>query len=51
MYNKESCKSCGSHLTPVSFCKVCKEQISWVCDRCEGMSDVTHSHTQTIVTE
>ena len=44
MYNKESCKACGTYLTPVSLCNVCKEQISWVCNRCDRMYDVTHTH-------
>ena len=34
MYNKESCKACGTYLTSVSLCEVCEEQISWVCSKC-----------------
>ena len=26
MYNKESCKVCGTYLTSVSLCEVCEEQ-------------------------
>ena len=44
MYNKESCKACGTYLTSVSLCNVCKEQISWVCSKCAKMYDVTHAH-------
>jgi hypothetical protein len=49
MYNKESCKACGTYLTSVSLCNVCKEQISWVCSKCERMYDVTHTHNLVIV--
>ena len=44
MFNKESCKACGTYLTPTSVCSVCKEYISWLCGKCERMEDVTHSH-------
>ena len=49
MYNKESCKACGTYLTSVSLCNVCKEQISWVCSKCERMYDVTHTHNLLIL--
>jgi len=38
------CRSCGTYLTPVSTCTVCKEDISWVCQRCDLIEDVTHAH-------
>ena len=44
MFNKESCKACGTYLTPTSVCSVCKEYVSWLCNKCERMEDVTHSH-------
>jgi hypothetical protein len=44
MFNKESCKACGTYLTPISVCSVCKEYVSWLCGKCERMEDVTHSH-------
>ncbi len=44
MYNKESCRACGTYLTSVSLCEVCGEQISWVCRNCDKMYDVTHMH-------
>jgi hypothetical protein len=44
MYNKESCKVCGTYLTSVSLCEVCKEQILWVCNKCDKMYDVTRAH-------
>ena len=45
MFNKESCKACGTYLTPTSVCSVCKEHVSWLCGKCERMEDVTHSHS------
>jgi hypothetical protein len=44
MYNKESCRACGTYLTSVSLCEVCGEQISWLCSNCDKMCDVTHAH-------
>ena len=44
MFNKESCKACGTYLTPTSVCSICKEYVSWLCGKCERMEDVTHSH-------
>jgi len=44
MYNKYSCKVCGTYLTSVSLCEVCEEQISWMCSKCDKMYDVTHAH-------
>jgi hypothetical protein len=49
MYNKESCKACGTYLTSVSLCEVCEEQISWVCSKCDKMYDVTHAHNNVLV--
>ena len=44
MYNKDSCKVCGTYMTFVSLCEVCEEQISWMCSKCDKMYDVTHAH-------
>ena len=44
MFNKTSCRPCGGYLTPTSHCTVCKEYISWVCNSCERLEDVTHNH-------
>jgi hypothetical protein len=27
MFNKESCRACGTYLTPISVCNFCKEYI------------------------
>jgi hypothetical protein len=50
MFNKESCRACGTYLTPISVCNFCKEYISWLCGKCERMEDVTHSHDYCRVT-
>jgi RNase P subunit RPR2 len=44
MYNKQSCRECGTFLTPHSVCNVCKEHISWICIKCGKAEDVTHDH-------
>ena len=43
MSHKGSCRACGSSLTPMAECKICK-YIGWVCSRCDRMEDVTHIH-------
>ncbi len=40
-----SCRSCGQYLIPVLHCNVCRESISWICNSCERLKDVTHCHT------
>lgn len=40
-----SCRSCGRYLIPVLHCNVCMESISWICNSCERLKDVTHHHT------
>ena len=44
MYDRGSCKACGTHLTPSAICNICKEYVSWVCGKCYKIDDVTHSH-------
>ena len=44
MFNKESCRSCGKILVPISMCKLCKEHVSWICNKCQRVEDVTHKH-------
>ena len=50
MFNKESCRACGTYLTPISICNFCKEYISWLCGKCERMDDVNHLHDYCRVT-
>jgi hypothetical protein len=45
MYHKGSCRACGTHLTPTSVCNICNEHITWTCNKCDKMEDVTHEHT------
>ena len=44
MFNKESCRSCGKTLVPILMCNLCKEHISWVCNMCQRVEDVSHKH-------
>ena len=44
MFNKESCRSCGSILSPVSKCKLCNEYVSWICNYCQQVEEVSHKH-------
>ena len=45
VFNKGSCRNCGSLLTPLSICLSCKENVSWVCNGCGKADDVTHLHS------
>ncbi|MDP9489927.1 MAG: hypothetical protein M3P28_06995 [Thermoproteota archaeon] len=47
MFNKESCRSCGKILVPISMCNYCKEHISWICNKCQRVEDVSHKHDRT----
>jgi hypothetical protein len=44
MYNKESCRCCGSYLSPYATCSTCKEYVRWICNICNITEDVIHSH-------
>ena len=44
MFNKESCRSCGKILVPILRCNDCKEHISWICNMCQQVEDVSHKH-------
>gem|GEM_PF-1736052 len=43
MYNRHSCRGCGGYLTPASSCIICREFVSWNCDKCDSMEYVFHS--------
>lgn len=45
VFNKDSCRACGSYLVPSSVCNICREYVSWICTKCNKMEDVTHSHS------
>ena len=44
MYNKGSCRICGTFLIATSVCDVCTEHISWTCGHCDKTDNITHSH-------
>ena len=44
LFNKESCRVCGTKLIPTMNCDGGGEDISWRCDTCFNLEDVTHSH-------
>ena len=43
MFIKDSCRACGKCLTPTSACIICKEYISWICNKCNSVEDAIHS--------
>lgn len=43
MFNKNSCRMCGSSMTPSAICRFCKESVSWTSKKCNKMDEVTHS--------
>ncbi|MDW0138748.1 MAG: hypothetical protein QOK86_03300 [Nitrososphaeraceae archaeon] len=47
VFNKESCRSCGKSLVPISMCNYCKEHVSWICNKCQRVEDVSHKHDRT----
>ena len=42
MFNKNSCRICGSNLISSAFCKICKEAVKWTCDKCDTIEEVKH---------
>ena len=43
MFNKNSCRMCGSILRPSALCKICKESLKWTCYKCNKIEEVKHS--------
>lgn len=43
MFNKNSCRICGSNLISSALCKICKESVKWTCDICNTIEEVKHS--------
>jgi hypothetical protein len=43
MFNKDSCRMCGSCLTTAAHCKICRESVSWICQNCNKIEEVKHS--------
>ncbi len=44
MYNKQSCRECGTFLTPHTLCTMCREHVGWVCGQCGRIDDYIHTH-------
>lgn len=42
MFNKNSCRMCGTSLTPSALCKICNEFVSWICFKCNKI-EAKHS--------
>lgn len=40
MFNKNSCRICGSNLISSALCKICKESVKWTCDKCDIIEEV-----------
>jgi hypothetical protein len=43
MFNKNSCRICGSCLTPSVICKIFNEFVSWICFKCNKIVEAKHS--------
>jgi hypothetical protein len=43
MYNRDSCRGCGSSLSPFSSCIICREHVSWNCHECDTVDYVVHT--------
>ena len=41
MFNKESCRSCGSTLESITACTDCKEIVLWNCNKCGNKEEFT----------
>ena len=48
MFNKESCRSCGSTLESIMACTDCKEIVLWNCNKCGNKEEFTHIHNYNI---
>ena len=44
MFNKESCRSCGSLLESIKTCTHCKEIMLWRCKKCNNREEYIHLH-------
>lgn len=44
MFNKESCRRCGSILESIKTCADCKEIMLWQCNSCNNMEEYIHLH-------
>jgi hypothetical protein len=44
MFNKESCRGCGSSLESIKRCMDCKENMLWQCEACNRTEESIHVH-------
>lgn len=44
MYNKESCRNCGSALESIKTCSTCNEIRLWQCKKCHNSEEYIHLH-------
>jgi len=44
VFNKGSCRGCGSYLVPTANCNTCTEHVYWICNKCNLIEEVFHSH-------
>ncbi len=44
MFNKESCRKCGSELESNKQCNDCNEIAIWICKNCNNIEEHIHVH-------
>ncbi len=44
MFNKESCRNCGSALESIKTCSACNEITLWHCNKCHNSDESIHLH-------
>ena len=43
MFSKNSCRICGTYLTPSVICKICNEFVLWIYFKCNKIVEAKHS--------
>ncbi len=51
MFNKESCRGCGSILESIETCTHCKEIMLWQCKKCNNREEYIHIHNYKNINE
>lgn len=44
MFNKDTCRFCGVCLVRIALRNTCTQYVSGVCNNCDEMEEVYHSH-------
>jgi hypothetical protein len=44
LFNKESCRRCGSQLESIVICSTCSEISLWKCSNCNNKEEYLHLH-------